>query len=156
MSEMIERFWEKVAIGMPNQCWPWLAGTQRNRSGILYGYFRDGRMRRAHRVAWELTNNQHIPPGLVVRHSCDNGLCCNAAHLSLGTQQENVADRYARGRDNHLRGSAHSLSKLTEEDVAQIKHLLVMGRSQREIGRLFGVSQFPIQEIANGRAWRHV
>lgn len=40
-----------------------------------------------------------------VLHSCDNPPCCNPAHLFLGTNADNTADRHAKGRD--ARGAAH-------------------------------------------------
>ncbi|MFB9187253.1 HNH endonuclease signature motif containing protein [Dactylosporangium sucinum] len=52
----------------------------------------------AHRVAWEVANGQPIPDGLQVLHSCDNPPCCNPAHLSIGTQAENMQQMVARGR----------------------------------------------------------
>lgn len=153
MSEMVEQFWAKVDRGLATECWPWTGRTQANRSGIKYGYCNDGT--RAHRLAWGLINGD-IPAGLVVRHSCDNGICCNPGHLLIGTQLDNVRDRYERGRENHVRGSAHGIAKLTESDVHEIRRLLKFGWSRREVAVQFGVSQFPINEIANGRAWQHV
>lgn len=51
----------------------------------------------AHRLSWALVNGD-IPSGLVVRHRCDNPPCCNPAHLELGTDAENEADKARRGR----------------------------------------------------------
>ncbi len=156
MSTMVERFWSKVNRTDLLGCWPWLAHTKTNRSGIRYGAFRLGTMRAAHRVAWEIANAQTIPAGMVIRHSCDNGVCCNPAHLIIGTQQENVADRYERGRDNNVRGSLHGNAKLIEAEISKIRELLRAGASQRAVAQQFGVSPHPINAIANGRAWRHV
>lgn len=39
-----------------------------------------------------------IPKGLVVKHSCDNRRCINIAHLSIGTQSENLKEAVERGR----------------------------------------------------------
>ena len=54
--------------------------------------------KRLHRVAWEAHNAEPIPEGMVVLHSCDNRSCFNPAHLSVGTQKENIQDAEAKGR----------------------------------------------------------
>lgn len=45
-----------------------------------------------------LREKGQIPDGMVVMHSCDNPTCINPAHLSLGTQAENMHDRDTKGR----------------------------------------------------------
>lgn len=96
------RFWDKVCFGQPDACWEW-AGARKGSQG--YGEFGVNRMpATAHRVAWELTHGP-IPDGLFVLHRCDNPPCCNPAHLFLGTHQDNMADRDAKGRVAH--GDAH-------------------------------------------------
>jgi hypothetical protein len=152
MSEMVE-FERLVDRRGPDECWPWTGRLQENRSGDLYGYFKRGL--RANRVAYRLYCGA-IPAGMVVRHRCDNTVCVNPAHLETGTQKQNVDDRYERGRANHVRGSNHGISKLTEADIPLIRGMLQNGMSRRVIAAEFGVSQFPINEIANGRAWTHV
>lgn len=154
MSEMVGRFWSKVEIRSDHECWPWGAGFGSNRSGIRYGTFRLKRMRKAHQVAWEIANGTPVPPGQVIRHSCDNGICCNPKHLVSGTQKQNVADRYDRGRDVHLRGEEHPNSKLTRELVLNIRKDLAKGHSQRKIAILYGVSQFGVRYARSG--WKHV
>ena len=82
---MTERFWSKVDVSAPNECWEWTAG--RNSTG--YGTFRIGRdMRGAHRVAYELSVGP-IPEGLQIDHLCRNVTCVNPAHLEPVTQREN-------------------------------------------------------------------
>lgn len=91
----IERFYAKVSKTPTEQgCLEWLA----YRNPLGYGSFGvGGTTVGAHRVAWEIVNGL-IPVGLVIRHVCHNRLCCNPAHLLLGTQADNVADMMSSGR----------------------------------------------------------
>ena len=93
-------FWSRVdRSGGPDACWPVLnAGDDYGR--VLVGSRRVG----AHRVAWEMAHGP-IPDGMVVMHGCDNPPCVNVAHLSLGMQLDNIADRVRKGRS--ARGAAN-------------------------------------------------
>jgi hypothetical protein len=67
------------------QCWPWTGGTFSNR----YGRFSlGGRTVLAHRAIYEL-NFGVISSGLFVMHKCNNKMCCNPKHLTVGTNSEN-------------------------------------------------------------------
>lgn len=95
-------------VTRPSGCREWTRGT--NKQG--YGEIRvNGRMRRAHRVVWEMGHGP-IPEGLFVLHRCDNPPCGNLDHLFLGTNADNMADmarkgRTGSGRKTHcLRGHA--------------------------------------------------
>jgi len=94
-----ERFWEKVAISGPDDCWEWQGATGGNSvAGVSYGSFHfEGQTSRANRVAYILHNGD-IPDALHVRHRCDNPSCCNPAHLELGTHADNMRDMVIRGR----------------------------------------------------------
>jgi hypothetical protein len=62
----------------------------------------------AHRYAWTLEHGP-IPPGLVVRHRCDEPLCTAASDLAVGTYADNRWDaisRPHRAADLDVRGSA--------------------------------------------------
>jgi len=89
-----ERFWAKVDVCAPDDCWLWKAGT----SAHGYGRFWvNGGNVQAHRFAYELTNGP-IPDCLSALHSCDTPGCCNPKHLFLGTQKDNMQDAVAKGR----------------------------------------------------------
>lgn len=79
-----DRFWEKVDAA--GDCWEW--GGSHDRKG--YGWFKaDQRMKRAHRVAWELLVGP-IPDDLVLDHLCINPPCVNPDHLEPVTGAENT------------------------------------------------------------------
>lgn len=88
---LAERFWQKVAVAGPDECWLWTSNTNGR-----YGTFAmDGRTRTgAHRVSF-LLHHGPIPDGLYVLHSCAVPRCVNPAHLRAGTQVENMADHRA-------------------------------------------------------------
>src|SRR3990172_11160414 len=114
----MKRFWSKVdKSNGPNSCWIWL-GARRNK----YGSIRNGSVQYAHRVAWELTNAR-IPKGICVLHNCDNPLCMNPRHLFLGTYKDNRIDAVQKGRARfpNNKGSVHGMSKLSENEVLQIR-----------------------------------
>lgn len=112
------------------------------------------------RVMYEICNGE-IPEGMLVCHKCDNPGCVNPSHLFLGTQQDNMTDMVSKGRSNKTkgfkRGSENSQSKLTEEQVIEIKSLLAEGNlSQPKIANLFCISRSTVQAIKESKVWRHI
>ena len=75
--------------------------------------------RRLHRVAWEAHNAEPIPEGMVVMHSCDNRECFNPAHLSVGTQQENIHDCIDKDRRSGARFDPDEINALLDEGLTQ-------------------------------------
>jgi hypothetical protein len=145
-----ERFWEKVGIRGPDDCWMWIAG--RDRGG--YGKFlMGGRTCGAHRVAYALANRVLEQSLDHVRHSCDRRACCNPAHLANGTLTENVRDMVAKGRRKPTRGEDNPRSRLTEDDVVVIRS---SDKSCNALAVEYGVRHSTIAYARNGTTWSHV
>ena len=147
----VDTIWSKVQVGDAESCWPWTGG--RTRRGD-YGQVRyQGRNMLAHRLVWELVHGCRPPADRVIMHTCDHGLCCNPAHLRMGTQLDNIADMDAKGRRRIGRGERHHCARFTEADVRAIRS---DQRFQHVIAEDYGVSQTAIHKIKAGKTWRHV
>jgi hypothetical protein len=139
-----ERFWSSVHKGVGEQCWPWVGNSFLKGYGyISLGGGSAGKIL-SHRAAWTLTNGP-IPKGKVVRHKCHNRLCCNPAHLILGTQADNVEDMWANV------GGPRGNARLTPQQIAAIKS---DPRSSRKLAPIYGVSDAHIRAIRSGRTWK--
>jgi len=144
-----ERLWRQIEKRGPDECWPWLSGVGGHGYGIIGLGGRKAGKDMAHRVVWQLFNGP-IPKigsgyhGGVIRHICNNRLCCNPAHLKLGTQKQNVSDMWKSGP--HPKGNA----RLTEKQVEEIRR---DARSSRKLAPIYGVSDAHIRSIRQGRCW---
>jgi hypothetical protein len=146
LDEIKEHFHRLVKRGAPDACWEWQG--LRNRDG--YGRVsKNGANTSAHRFAYTVAVGE-IPSGMFVCHACDNRLCCNPAHLWLGTAADNNHDRDAKGRSRYAK-------TLTPEQVAQARSEVAAGvTSLAELGRRFGVSAETIRAAVRGQTHRQV
>jgi len=147
-----QRFWEKVERGSSeNHCWSWKA----SKTVDGYGWLGDGDrgLTKAHRFSWKIHFGK-VPHGLNVLHKCDNAQCANPLHLYLGTQRENNLDRAARGW--RPIGELNSRAKISETDVAEIRKLVSLGISNKEIATKFNISKCSVCDIKFRRSWKHV
>lgn len=145
------RFWSKVdKADSHGGCWLWVGGKSKNGYGKFWC---EGRMTCAHRVSYVLAHG-HISDGLHVLHSCDNPACVNPIHLFLGTPANNMKDKVQKSRQQ--RGEAVPQSKLTVEDIRDLRLRREQGALLRELGALFGISESTASCIVNRVTWRHV
>lgn len=124
--ESERKFWSMTK--QSGECLEWRGA----RVGDGYGQLRwDGKRVLAHRLAWQNKNGQ-IPDGLNVLHRCDNPPCVNPAHLFLGTHQENMRDRDAKGRNKSLFGEPMPMTSF-RLPVALMQELFAEAR-RRHVG----------------------
>jgi hypothetical protein len=147
---LVDRFWSKVDVRAPDECWPWQAALTHDG----YGRFSIGHKQvLAHRMSWTLVNGD--PGELFVLHTCDNRSCVNPNHLFLGTHLDNMDDRNAKGRQ--IQGERHHKSKLTENDVRAIRKLSSSTHiTQARLAYLFNVHPQTIYNIVSGKFWKGV
>lgn len=93
---------------------------------------------------------------IVVMHNCDNSLCINPDHLTIGTRSQNLIDAYARQRRSHT-GINSPRAILTEEEVLAIRKLYRGGiLNQSEMARQLGVSISTVNHACLGYNWKHI
>ena len=153
ISNTPEKFWSLVNIGEAKSCWNWHGGSFHRFGYGLYWY--QGKNQTAHRLAYSFSKGS-IPDGLEVLHDCDNPRCCNPNHLFPGTALDNNRQRSEHGRNTDKRGSNHHLSKLADADIIHIRRLSQVGYSQKQLVKLFDVSQSAISRIVNSQRWSHI
>jgi len=150
----IDRFFRHVLYLDDNAgCWLWMARCERKGYGKFY-MSRERKMVFAHRAAYEFAFGP-IPQGMCVCHTCDIPPCVNPAHLFLGTNAENMADRDRKGRTRDSRGAVNTQAKLRDADVLEIR-ALHSGRNGAALGRRFGVTTTMISNIVNRKNWTHI
>jgi hypothetical protein len=140
----LERFWNKVR--MQEDCWLWVASTS---TGYGDFYYR-GRDVRAHRFSYELVHGP-IPKGKLLCHTCDNTLCVNPSHMYVGDHRTNAVDAFLRGQNGS--GEKHPNAKLTE---AQVKEILQSRLSQKELSRIYSVSEQTINNVVHRKHYKEV
>lgn len=153
MSDLEDRFWDKVDRGEDDECWEWQASTSDGYGQFSVHY----EVKSAHRVAYRFVVGD--PGDSFVLHECDNPACVNPAHLYLGTHQDNMDDMVERGRatGNKPRGEKHGHTKLTERDVGEIKWKLEnTSMTKTAISDEYPVSQRTISNIEWGVTWEDV
>lgn len=94
------------------------------------------------------------PPGMVACHNDGDRANNDLSNLRWDTQKANADDTLRHGM--RVLGSRCRASKLTEDDVVQIRRLRADGGVIGDLSVRFGVSKDNIKAIVYRRSWRHL
>jgi len=128
---------------LPNgKCWIWKLGKDSNGYGkVSY----EGHETHSHILSCEIKYKRKRIKGEIVRHLCDNRICCNPEHLEFGTFQENSID--------YLENEKNKTSKLRKDEVIEIYN---SSETQKDLAIRYGVTISTINLILNGKTWSHL
>lgn len=113
------------------------------------GYGRIGKKRiLAHRFTWESFHGP-IPKGLVIRHLvCNNPSCVEITHLAIGTQADNMKDKFIHG--TNPAGERNGRAKLKRQQVDEIREKYLNNKvTHAELAKEYKVSRTQITRIIN-------
>lgn len=149
---MEKQEFERLAIPIPESgCWLW----EKSWASTGYGQARkDKTTYGAHRMSYEIYKGD-IPEGLCVMHTCDTRACVNPEHLVLGTKGDNNRDAFNKDRQTILKGTERPSAKLDDDKVRYIRTQKGI-RTNKDLGREFGVDPSIISEVQNRKIWSHV
>jgi hypothetical protein len=147
-----ERHFEK---GGPDECWEW---KEKSRNSAGYGVVRvNGRLLLGHRVSYYINRGPLPDDKPLVLHDCHNRACQNPNHLHAGTHRMNMKEASEHGSLHTPRGEDASKSKLTEEDVIEIRVLAEhTDMVHEEIGDMYDVDRSNISRIVCRDTWTHI
>lgn len=95
------------------------------------------------------------PPGQECRHLNGDGSDNRwPENLAWGSRAENESDRVRHG--THPIGSKNPMSKLTEDDIREIRIRLAKKEQGTSIAESFGVTKQEIYQIKHGKIWSHL
>lgn len=126
-------------------CWLWEGSTGSHGYGDIRIHYK---LHLAHRLSYEAFVGP-IPDGMFVMHKCDVRSCVNPDHLSIGTHQQNMADKCDKGR-----WAGQGPRKLTLSDAIKIRRLRAEGAKAKEIAKLYDLHPDHIRKITSFKIWK--
>lgn len=150
---LLERFWRRAGrTDDARACWEWRGYREQDEYGRIT---KDRKILLAHRLSWEIHNGP-IPVGMAVCHRCDNPPCVNPAHLFLGSNQDNLHDRDAKGRTPRAPGIRNGMAKLTDAIVVAMREDRGRGLTYDQLAAKYGINRSACCAICLRQKWKHV
>lgn len=141
--------------GSGTGCWLWQKATNDRGYAVLRVFKRPHGSSLASRVSFTLFRAE-VPDEAFVCHRCDTPACVNPMHLFIGTQQDNMTDMKRKGRQRSLCGDDSPFSKVTAEDVIEIRRRYGQGDAPLQIAKDHGLTYNAVRMIAVGENWKHI
>ncbi len=124
-----------------------------------YGRFKvDNIEYRAHRISYLYYNNL-LTTDLLVLHTrqCNIRNCINPNHLYLGTDKDNRNDCIITNKYYKPYGELNHQAKITKEIVLKIRfEYEAFNLSQKDLAKIYHISQQHICDIINKKKWKHI
>lgn len=144
----ILRFWSKVDIGNPNECWNWKAYINPNTGygNMCLGKPPDKTTVNAHRISLVISLGRQIKEGHYAAHKpviCHNTKCCNPNHLYEATPTENIYDR-RKDKTSKSTGKGY-----TFEQAEKIRVMAKNKIPRKEIIKIYPMSNSHLSNIIN-------
>lgn len=92
----------------------------------------------------------------VVNHLDGNKLNNNISNLEWTTHKGNSQHALKLNLIKHARGKQTKNGKFSDSDIYMIRDYLKQGFSHSKISRMYGVTKSAIQQISNGKTYKHV
>lgn len=133
---------DRSAGDVDGDCWEWTGATNGGYGRTTF----KGCSWLTHALMCEVKYGRRRSPGEVVRHLCNNPICCNKEHLSFGSNTDNARDIIKRGVTKRM--------KLTEENVHSIRNST---EHVDTLAKVYNVSRWTIYDVkSKKRSWVHV
>lgn len=118
-----------IEVRGKDDCWPWNGPPSSVNKDRPY-FWHEGRKWVAARLIYEMVNGS-LATGQVVRHTCDNSMCCNPHHLIPGTQSDNEQDKYLNDRAGIPVAAVREIKRLLQATEHIPQHLIAKYVSER-------------------------
>jgi hypothetical protein len=174
-AELEDAVWQRVLTGALDICWPDIKPDKKTgRNGCFkFSIKQDGTTYgcalRMSRMVWLLTkvktdDDLHaLLSALVVGHDCNNGMCCNPAHMQLYSQKRNLEYMSECGRSFYQlhpeqhRGELNPHSKITTTEVLAIRRACPghsTATERKALAEKFNLSESMIGRIIYRQSWK--
>lgn len=147
--------WQYINMqgGDKSKCWEWTGGLSGRDKRPYFNV--DGKRQLAYRIVFEDFFGVKLDNGEVVRHKCDNKVCCNPHHHERGTHQENMDDMKERERHGLPHHTVKAIRKALR-NIAEKNSRMPTYDDFKFVADIFGQSVSNIKHIYYGRTYQHV